>query len=53
MFTIERAHLLNQKNQAISNRIALILTCNPTFPDIKRAVSKHFALGCIKNKKIN
>ena len=44
--TIERVHLLNQKNQVTSNRIPLILTNNLTLPDIKRAVNKH-----VKNKK--
>ena len=39
---IEKSHLLNQKNHAISNRISLILTYNSTFPDIKRAVNKHW-----------
>ena len=41
-FTIEGAHLLNQKKQATSNRIPLILTYNGTLPDIKRAVNKHW-----------
>ena len=40
-FTIERDHLLNQKKQATSNRIPLILTYNRTLPDIKRAINKH------------
>ena len=41
-FTIEKSHLLNQKNQATSNRIPLILTYNGTLPDIKTAVKKHW-----------
>ena len=41
-FTIEGAHLLNQKKQATSNRIPLILTYNGTLLDIKRAVNKHW-----------
>ena len=41
-FTIERDHLLNQKKQATSNRIPLILIYNRTLPDIKRAVNKHW-----------
>ena len=41
-FTIERAHLLNQKRQATSNRIPLILLCNRTVSDMKRAVNKHW-----------
>ena len=41
-FTIERAHLLNQKRQATSNRIPLILSCNRTLSDMKRAVNKHW-----------
>ena len=41
-FTIERAHLLNQKKQATSNRIPLILTYNCTLPDIHGAVNKHW-----------
>ena len=44
IFTIERAHLPQQKNQAASNRIPLILTYNRTFQDIKRAVNKHLDL---------
>ena len=43
-FTIERAHLLNQKRQATSNRIPLILSCNRTLSDIKRAVNKHLVV---------
>ena len=39
-FTTEGAHLLNQKKQATSNRIPLILTYNGTLPDIERAVNK-------------
>ena len=38
---IEKAHLLNQKNKATSNRIPLILTYNRALPDIKRAENKH------------
>ena len=44
---IEKSHLLNQKNQAISNRISLILTYNCTFPDIKRSVNKHWDISKI------
>ena len=47
-FTIERAHLLNQKNQAILNSIPLIFTYKRTLPDIRRTANK--ALGYIKNK---
>ena len=38
----EKAHLLNQRKQATSNRIPLILTHNRTLPDIKIAVNKHW-----------
>ena len=38
----ERAHLLNQNNQATSNRITLILPHNHALPDIKRTVNKHW-----------
>ena len=41
-FMTERAHQLNQKKQATSNRILLILTYTRTLPDIKRAVCKHW-----------
>ena len=41
-FTIERTHLLNQKNQPTSKIISLILRYNRTLPDIKRAVNKHW-----------
>ena len=41
-FTIERAHLLNQKKQAASNRIPLNLTYNRTNPGIKTAINKHW-----------
>ena len=41
-FTTDRAYLLNQKNQATSNKIPLILTYNQTLPEIKRAVNKHW-----------
>ena len=40
-FTIERAHLQNQKNQAASSKIPLILTYTRTLADLKRAVNKH------------
>ena len=40
-FMIENTYLLNQKNQAISNRTPPILTYNRTLSDIKRAVNKH------------
>ena len=40
----DRAHILNQKRQARSNRIPLILTYNHTLPDIKKAVDKHWDL---------
>ena len=46
-FRIERAHLLNQKNQATSNRSPLILTYNHTLPDIKRAVNKRWDISKI------
>ena len=36
ILTVERAHLLNQKKQATSNRIPLIITYNCTLPDIKK-----------------
>ena len=42
VLTIERAHLLNQKKQAISNRIPLTVTFQRTLPGIKRAVNKHW-----------
>ena len=41
-FTIERAHLLNQKKQATSNRVPLILTHNRTLSNVKRVVNKHW-----------
>ena len=44
----ERAHLLNQKNQATSNRITLILPRNHALQDIKRAVNKHWNILKIK-----
>ena len=47
-FTIERAHLQNQKNQAASSKIPLILTYTRTLADIKRAVNKHWDILRIK-----
>ena len=44
IFLIDRAHLLNQKNQATQNKIQLILTYNRTLPDVKRAVNKHWEI---------